>query len=210
VTYRTSEDFAEETSPFRRLVRGMVRHVTISLTQSSLWQVVGQKGGSGGTETFEAPPLTGIGVYARPPASGNPEGIALAIAGSKSTMIVAMRDEATRQAIAGDLAEDETAIFNSQALMLVKANGTIEVGAGPDVESTLKGSTYRSSEDTMLSALSTFATALGAYALAIKAVADPSNAATPTFTAAVATVKAAIATFQGSAASYLTTIAKVR
>ena len=74
---------------------------------------------------------------ARPPAGVKPEAIAVSIAGNKATAIVATRDEATRQAVAGDLAEDETAIFNTQALVVVKADGTVEIRLAGGVASPL-------------------------------------------------------------------------
>jgi len=129
MTYRTSEDFAQETSPFRRLMRGMIRHFAITLTQSTLWQVLGQVGGQGGDETIEIEPFTGIGFYSRPPNSGNPEAIATAIGGTDAMAIVATRDEATRQAVAGDLAEDETMTFNTLTVVYHRQSGVVEIRA---------------------------------------------------------------------------------
>jgi len=91
MTYRTSEDLAQETSAFRRFVRGMIRRVAITLTQTAKWQVLGQQGGQGGDETIEVEPFTGIGFYSRPPSSGNPEAIAVAIGGNKTVALVATR-----------------------------------------------------------------------------------------------------------------------
>lgn len=127
MTYRTSEDFAQETSVFRRLVRGMIRRVAVTLTDATRWQLLGHRGGSGGDETFDAEPFTGIGFYSRPPSSGNPEAVAVAVGGSKTTAIVATRDEATRQAAVGSLAEGETAVYNDKAVIVVKADGTVEI-----------------------------------------------------------------------------------
>lgn len=125
MTYRKSEDFAEETSAFRRFVRGMIRRVAVTLTQTAKWQVLGQVGGAGGDETFEAEPFTGIGFYSRPPSSGNPEAVAVAIAGSKTTAVIATRDEATRQAMVGNLGDGETAMFNDKVKLVAKNNGTL-------------------------------------------------------------------------------------
>lgn len=127
MTYRTSEDFAQETSPFRRFVRGMIRRVAVTLTQTARWQVLGQRGGQGGDETDEVEPFTGIGFYSRPPRSGNPEAVTAAIGGSKTRAIIATRDEATRQAAVGNLEEGETAVYNDQAVIVVKADGTVEI-----------------------------------------------------------------------------------
>lgn len=127
MTYRTSEDLAQETSPFRRFVRGMIRRLAITLTAETKWQLLGQRGGQGGDETPLVEPFTGIGFYSRPPSSGNPEAVAVAVGGSKTTVIVATRDEATRQAVAGDIAEGETCVYNDKALIVVKADGTVEI-----------------------------------------------------------------------------------
>ena len=72
----------------------------------------------------------------------------------------------------------------------------IRIGGGAGHQPTLKGTTYRSAEDTLLTALATYATA-------IAAIADPSGSATTALTGA-------ITAFQTAAATYLTTIAKVR
>jgi phage gp45-like len=127
VTWRGSEDFARETGEVLRLMRGMNRKVAITLTDGAKWQVVGQRGGQGGDETLRVEAFTGIGFYSRPPASGNPEAIATAIGGAKTLALVAQRDEATRQAVVGDLAEGETAVYNDKALIVVKADGTVEI-----------------------------------------------------------------------------------
>lgn len=125
MSYRTSEDHAQETSSFRRFVRGMIRRVAVTLTQTAQWQVLGQRGGQGGDETIEVEPFTGIGFYSRPPSSGNPEAIAVAIGGNKAMAVVATRDEATRQKMVGDLGDGETAVYNDLAKLVVKNDGTV-------------------------------------------------------------------------------------
>lgn len=127
MTYRTSEDFAQETSKFRRFVYGMNRRYKVVSTAETKWQVLGQRGGQGGDEAPLFEPFTGIGFYSRPPSSGNPEAIGTSIGGAKTTVLVATRDEATRQAVAGDLAEGETCVYNDKALIVVRADGTVEI-----------------------------------------------------------------------------------
>jgi phage gp45-like len=127
MSYRTAEDFAREAREWWRLLRGQIRRGAVTLTSSTLWQVLGQRGGAGGDETWNIEPFTGIGIYARPPSSGNPEAIVVAIGGAKTTAIVATRDEATRKLGAGDLAEGETCVFNDKARIIVKADGTVEI-----------------------------------------------------------------------------------
>jgi len=212
MTYRSSEDFAQETSAFRRFVYGMIRRFAVTLTDTALWQLLGQTGGAGGDEILsDVPAFTGIGFYSRPPSSGgNPEAIGVSVGGTRTTVIVAARDEATRQAVVGDLPPDSAAMFNTKAVILINPDDTIEVGAGPSVQPTIMGTSYRSAEDTMLSALATCLTAINAYATSIQGTADPTKAATPALTVAIQTMNTAIATFQGQAAGYLTTVLKAQ
>lgn len=212
---RSRQALAEATDPRWISVHGMIRRMVVSLTDQVKWQLAGVPlpDGHGGVnvEVRKAEVFSGIGFHSRPPESGAPEAVVLSLGGDASApVVVATRDEKTRAEVAGDLHEDETALFNSKAMLLAKANGTIEVGAGPGAEPTIKGDAYRSAEDTLLAALQTFLGALGTYAAAIKSVADPTNAATPALAAAIATMTAAINAFQSGATSYLTTIAKVR
>lgn len=128
MSYLTSEDFAAQTGKTLRLLHGMIRRMAVVLTDGTLWRLLGQRGGQGGDETREVENFSGIGFYARPPSSGgNPEAIAVAVAGGKNMAIVATRDEATRQAVAGNIDEDETATFNSCTLIINKKNATVEI-----------------------------------------------------------------------------------
>lgn len=129
MTYRSSEDFAQETSAFRRYVYGMIRRFAITLAESARWQLLGQSGGAGGDEVLpDVEAFTGIGFYARPPDSGgNPEAIGVGVGGTRTTVIIAARDEATRQAVVGDLPADSTAMFNSQVIIVINPDGTVEI-----------------------------------------------------------------------------------
>lgn len=126
MTWRGSEEFAKQTGALERFVRGMNRRMVVTLTNSARWQLLGQRGGQGGDEVIDAEAFTGIGFYSRPPASGKPEVITTAIGGSKTTVIVAARDEATRKAVA-QIAQGETAVYNDKAIIVVKADGTVEI-----------------------------------------------------------------------------------
>jgi phage gp45-like len=111
--------------PLRVAIRGMVRRMTVTLT-SRLWQLTGFTLLDGKPETFSAEAFTGIGFFARPPASGKPEAIVIMIgADGDAPVITAVRDEKTRQAIAGALKADETAAFNSQVILHMTENGEI-------------------------------------------------------------------------------------
>jgi len=227
VTWRDHKDHAAPTGTMLRLLGGLVRRMAVTLTDSTLWQVLGQRGGAGGDETADVENFSGIGFFSRPPSSGKPEVITVSVGGTKATVIVATRDEATRAAMAGGVNEDETAVYNSSVMILVKADGTIEIGSGIGMESTIMADTYRAAEDTYLSAIVlALETALGAvgaintYAAAIQPVADPATvpfpagpATTALKTATVAIVTAvdlAKAAFSAGTADYKTTIAKVR
>jgi phage gp45-like len=142
MTYRSSEDFAQETSAFRRYVYGMIRRFAITLTDAARWQLLGQRGGAGGDEILsDVEAFTGIGFYSRPPSSGgNPEAIGVGVGGTRTTVIVAARDEATRQAVAGDLPPDSAAMFNTRAILVINPDGTVEIRtpSGTAVELALK------------------------------------------------------------------------
>lgn len=97
------------------------------------------------------------------------------------------------------------------AVLVMLANGTVEIRSAAGVaQPTIKGTSYRTAEDTLITALTTAFTALNAYAVAIKPIADPTNAATPALTAAMTTAwAAAVTAFNSAASTYLTTVAKL-
>lgn len=224
MTWRKIEDHAQSTGVIGRFLGGLVRRMSVTLSDSTLWQVLGQRGGIGGDETVDVENFSGIGFYSRPPSSGKPEAITVAVGGAKVTVVVATRDEATRAAMAGGVNPDETAVFNSQVMILVKADGTIEIGSGPGMESTIKADTYRAAEDTlfeaMVDAYDGAWSALNTYASTIQPVADPATIPAPhgpatttmlaASTALIADLGVAQATFTAAAAAYKTAIAKVR
>jgi hypothetical protein len=207
---------------------GAVRRMAITVSGAkAIWQLSGFRMPDGSTETRQAEVFAGIGFFARPAAGGKPEAIALMINDAKTPIVVAVRDEATRAQVAGELAADETMLFNSQAVVHAKANATVEIRTPTGTpEKMIKGETYRTNEDTMLTAISgcilalkAVLTALDTYANAIKGIADPTsgNPATTTLHTALVTVatpvldatKTAIDTFQAAASTYLATVGKV-
>lgn len=133
MSYRDSEDHAKETGETLRTIRGMIRRLAVKLTDGVRWQLLGVRSPTGGDEVIDLEVFPGIGFYSRPPASGAPEAIANAIAGApKARVVVATRDEKTRQAIVkalpgGALAEDETIVYSGAALIHIRANGTVEI-----------------------------------------------------------------------------------
>lgn len=216
MTYRLPKDFADESKSIPRLLGGLIRRMAVTISDAARWQLLGQRGGQGGDETVEVENFSGIGFYARPPSSGGkPEAIVAAIGGAKAQVIVATRDEATRAAMAGGIDDDETAVYNSHALLLVKADGTIEVGSTPLAEPTLKATTYRTAQTALSTAMEAFATAVGVFGTAVAA--DPTMTPLHPITCAAATVLAAAGTalaaavvaFESGSVTYPSTIAKV-
>lgn len=226
MTYLKSEDFARtDSGPLERFVRGMIRRMAITATEvtKSKWRMLGQRSGAAGDETPDLEIYPGIGFYSRPPSSGKPEAITNSYGSSRTTAIVATRDEATRQASAGDLQPDEATVFNTLARLIVRADGTVQIvpitGAVP--EFMIKGQTYRTAEDTMLTAISTFVSAVSTLVAAVSTFAGTCNtlpATAPAATLATAatvletaatTLATAITAFKSAGASYLSTVGKV-
>lgn len=118
---RLIERLRGETSAAMRRVRNMVRRMTVSLAEGTLWNLDGYQGETdGNVEQFP-----GIGFYARPVAGAvNVEAIVVRL-GEDHPVIVATRDEDTRV----ELDTDETAIFTSSSVVKIKQDGTIEIGS---------------------------------------------------------------------------------
>jgi len=127
---RSKEALLESTDPRWLKVAGMVRRMAISLTSKVLWQLVGYRLPDGSTEVTKAEAFTGIGFFARPPSSGDPEAIVMSVGDATVPVIVAVRDEKTRAAIVGALKIGETAMYTDKALVYVKDDGTIEARSG--------------------------------------------------------------------------------
>ena len=123
---RSKAALLESTDPRWIRVAGMVRRMAISLTTKVLWQLVGFRLPDGSTEVANAEAFTGIGFYARPPRSGDPEAIVVSVGDATAPMIVAVRDEKTRAAIVGVLKVGESAMYTDKALVYVRDDGTIE------------------------------------------------------------------------------------
>lgn len=127
---KTPDDFAHETSPQTRTIAGLVRRFVVTLTRTSLWQILGHRLLDDTDETHDAPVFGGIGYHARPPADGSPEAIVVFPGGASNPLIAALRDEKTRAAvfkIVGEMQADESAVFNSSAIVFIKAGGTVEI-----------------------------------------------------------------------------------
>lgn len=122
-------EWADETSGLRRDVTGMVRRMTVSLSASSVWQVLGTQLLNGTREVRDAEAFTGVGFYSRPPASSKTEALLVFPGGAAVPVIVATRDEDVRRKVAADLKPNETQIHNSETIFRIKADGTAELRA---------------------------------------------------------------------------------
>lgn len=212
---RTRAELREAVDPLFVALRGLVRRMGITSGSGPIWKFIGVRMWDGTDETRDVEPFTGIGFYSQPPASGKPEAIVVMVGDANSPACVATRDEATRSASAGDLAADETAIFNSLVRAHCKADGTIELKTILGIaQKMLLGETYRAAEDTLFTGLNTFVAAQGVYnaavaaavpALAVGGVASPISVVT----AALGVFEGLIAAFQLAAATYLARVGKV-
>lgn len=99
------------------------------MADTARWQLLGQRGGAGGDEILSnVEAFPGIGFYAGLPSSGGkPEAIGVGVGGTRTTAIIAARDEATRQAVIGSLPMDSTAVFNTQGRRRDQPGRTVEI-----------------------------------------------------------------------------------
>lgn len=149
------------------------------------------------------------------------EGVALFVGGERDHGLVVAVDD-RRYRLVG-LEDGEVALYTDQGDKLVfKRGGTVELTAATKVvvssplveltgntEAAYKGTSHRSADATLSTALTTLATAINTYALGIKAIADPANASTPALTAAVTAFGTAVATYESAAAAALSTKVKL-
>lgn len=217
---RTRAELREAVDPLFVALRGLVRRMGITSGSGPIWKFIGVRMWDGTDETRDVEPFTGIGFYSQPPASGKPEAIVVMVGDANSPACVATRDEATRSASAGDLAADETAIFNSLVRAHCKADGTIELKTILGIaEKMIKGQTYRAAEDTLFAAMATIINTIGGLAVLL-------NTATPTLTgspgniaayntaaaalpAAITNYDNAVIAFNAAALTYLARVGKV-
>ncbi len=138
----TTKDWRDLTSTQARALAGLVRHVAVTLTSGDFWQTIGHLLLDSATqETAFAPPFSGIGFYARPPAGANVEAIQAHPGGPGNPVLIAMREEATRKKVAGFALQDETFVYNSQVAIRLTSGGQIQaylVGGPAPVQLALK------------------------------------------------------------------------
>lgn len=149
------------------------------------------------------------------------EGVVLFVGGKREHGLAVAVDD--RRYRIKNLNPGEVAVYTDQGdKIVIERGGTIRVTGATKVvvdaplvelagntESAVKGTTYRSAEDTMLTALSTFVTAAGTLAAALVPGTGVAPGAQAPFAAAVVAFTASIASFQGAAATYLSTKVKL-
>lgn len=111
-----------------RELGGVIVRATLGTTAESLWRTLTGYLPDGTRAFRDAEVFSGIGVYARPPTNANAEAIVGTLGGEASAAVVlATRDEGTRRAMAGNINADETILYNSVSVVLVKSTGAIEL-----------------------------------------------------------------------------------
>lgn len=116
----------DEVSPTQRDALGMIRRMAVTLTSGPFWQAVGHLLLDGSRETRQFEPFSGVGFYARPKAGRNVEVILTFVGGAQNPVGIAARDEETRKKMA-NIAEDESAMYNTVVRFLLRSNGTAEI-----------------------------------------------------------------------------------
>jgi phage gp45-like len=126
----TIEDLRDRLTRAAHRARNLVRRVTLSLSNNDgTWQARGYRGFEGAHgdtdgEKFVAEVFPGIGIWARPKVGTVPEAIIVHVGGEPGhPVIVATRQKEMQVA----LEEDETAVFNSQSVLILKKDGSVEI-----------------------------------------------------------------------------------
>lgn len=123
---RTSADLAAMNDPFARKVAGMIRKMIVLFTEGGRWELEGFRALK---ERVRAEVFQGVGIWARPPANAKITAVVVSVGDSDNPVVIAIRDERTRQAVAAAIADNETLLYNTLARVHVKADGTIHVRA---------------------------------------------------------------------------------
>lgn len=198
---RTAKDFKSEQSPSSRMNASRIRRLLVSVTSSVFWQLLGPKSheNEGRQGTLDAEVFSGIGFYSRPRTTDKTEAVLASVGDARHSVIIATRNESVRRAIA-DLQADETAIFTSDGIIVIKADGTIEARSKDGTAQKLVNETYRTAEDTLLTLVKTLATTLASSCPPLGS--GLQQAATAAAATALAT---GVDTFKAAEAAYLTT-----
>lgn len=122
---KTVEQLAQSTNPTLVRAFGAIRRFAIALTDTAIWQVAGVLMPDG-REAMRAELFGSVGIFARPPTGAEVDAIGVMVGDATTPTLVGVRDEQTRAAVVGDLKPDETALYNSKALVHAKDDGRIQ------------------------------------------------------------------------------------
>lgn len=115
-----------------RELRNAIRRFAVAATSAVLWALEGFEDADGNVERQDAEVFSGVGFYARPPATARAEVVVAKVGGeSGHPAIIATRDQDTLaavQALGGSVGEGETIMFNSGAWVRLNADGTVYIG----------------------------------------------------------------------------------
>ena len=109
---RTSSDLAAGNGQLARKVAGMVRKMMVLFTAKGIWELEGFRALK---ERVRAEVFQGVGFWARPPANAKIQAIVVSVGDSDNPVVIAIRDERTRQAVANALADDEAIQYEREA-----------------------------------------------------------------------------------------------
>lgn len=123
---RSPAELAAGNSAAARKVAGMIRKMIVLFTPKGIWELQGFRALK---ERVRSEVFQGVGIWARPPADAKIEAIVVSVGDSDNPVVIALRDERTRAAVANALADDETLLHNSLAGIHLKADGTVHVRA---------------------------------------------------------------------------------
>lgn len=126
-TRSTPGELAAAVGEGERRLAGLLRRMIVTRTTSAIWQVQGHRLLDDTLETRDAEVFAGVGIAARPSSDDDVEAIVAFPQGGAGPIIVATRQEAVRRVMAADLDADETQLHNSEVLIRIRANGTVEI-----------------------------------------------------------------------------------
>ncbi len=126
MSYRTAAQYKDEQGPTARTNASKLRRMAVSVTSRVFWQLLGYKSHESKQPATDHENFSGIGFYARPRTSDKAEAILASVGDARHSVIIATRNEDVRKQIA-NLEADETAIFTSLGIIVIKADGTVEI-----------------------------------------------------------------------------------
>lgn len=116
----------------KRKVGQLVRRLRISASSGALWVLSGASDFDGNVESERAEAFEGIGFASRPAAGDNAEAIVAKVGGeSGHPVIVATRNRDAFKNLESEegLAEDESALYNSSAMVKASDDGFVDLGS---------------------------------------------------------------------------------